>query len=375
MAKKILIADQSDAIRSVAVNIMRQRGHEVLTASAGPEAWEIIKSGKIDLAILNSSLPTMNGYSIAKMIKEDSRLKSTKVLLLLSHSEIVNQHQLITAQPDGTMNKPFAPPDLMNRAAELLGEKPVSEENAANHQLQSSVSEMDLDQDQIAEEIDFESVFADEEKSDGNDVHLTEILADEVKEEDSSSSDLEELTGEEKKSEVTQMGDQDKKNSSADDPIRLADDQYGLEEPFEPPEVETPHDYNWFIREMKNEIENKPKATADTAQARAETEEKDSGPNPADRGQTTGHFTVEEIGTSKVQIDGSKSDKNEPQELYSDASKPDHQVPSDDSKLALAEKLLIKELARRLAEKIVQQIPRENLNHLLDDILSELKKY
>ena len=122
MPGRILVADESDAVRSVAVNLFRQRGYEVLTASGGPEAWEIVKSGKIDLAIVNSSLVGMDGYTISKLVKEDSALAGTSVILMLSQSEIVNQHQLITAQPDGTLTKPFSPPDLLAKAGHILGE-------------------------------------------------------------------------------------------------------------------------------------------------------------------------------------------------------------------------------------------------------------
>ena len=59
----------------------------------------------------------------------------------------------------------------------------------------------------------------------------------------------------------------------------------------------------------------------------------------------------------------------------------DHQVSSLDqdsvegSKLVMAERLLVKELARQLAQKILTKIPREQLHNLLNELFSELKKY
>ncbi|MBD3216819.1 MAG: response regulator [candidate division Zixibacteria bacterium] len=368
MSRKILVADDSDAIRSVAVNLFRQKGHEVLTASGGAEAWEILKSGKIDLAILNSRLSGMDGYTISKLIKEDSSTDKTKAMLLLSPSEIVNQHQLITAQPDGTLNKPFTPPDLLSKAGEILGEDFGMKDNQNDESQQISVSEMGMNGEDVPEEIDFESVFDDDDtgSSDVEDVHFSDVL-DENK--DSSGDEIE---------------DDSDSDDEEDDDIKLADDQFGLEEPFDPPEVETPHDYNWFIREMKNEIEG----SGDDKKKKEEKPQQSAKPKKASKkaknkpdDEITGHFTVEEIGTTKVYPEGAKetqaAGKAEPGSQKSTAAKSAaaSEYTEDDGKLALAEKLLVKELSRQLAQKIIDKMPREKLRQLLEELFTELKRY
>ncbi len=370
MSRKILVADDSDAIRSVAVNLFRQKGHEVLTASGGAEAWEILKSGKIDLAILNSRLSGMDGYTISKLIKEDSSTDKTKAMLLLSPSEIVNQHQLITAQPDGTLNKPFTPPDLLSKAGEILGEDFGMKDNQNDESQQISVSEMGLNDEDVPEEIDFESVFDDDDtdSSDVEDVHFADVL------------------DEDKASSEDEIDDDSDSDDEEDDDIKLADDQFGLEEPFDPPEVETPHDYNWFIREMKSEIEDpggekkKKKEKSQLAQSsKSQKSEKKEKKKSDD--EITGHFTVEEIGTTKVYPEGSKEAqdagkaKSGPQESSAATSSAASEYTEDDGKLVLAEKLLVKELSRQLAQKIVDKMPREKLRQLLEELFTELKRY
>ncbi len=374
MPRRILIADESDAVRSVAVNLFRQRGHEVLTASGGPEAWEIVKSGKIDLAVVNSSLVGMDGYTISKLVKEDSALAGTRVILILSQSEIVNQHQLIIAQPDGTLTKPFSPSDLLAKAGDILGEDWTPKKEDGSNHLSHSISEMVMGDDQAAKEIDFESIFSDDKKSkDVEDIHLSDVLDEENKSESGEDSQLSEINFDED-GEGVEMSDEKKHRPAEEDSIRIAHDQYGLEEPFEPPEVEVPHDYNWFIREMKSEISAKPK---DSAKAKAKPAE------PPAKSQTdktpTGHFTVEEIGSSKIEI---PADKMQSQikglgDTLSDGGPeaPEFDDLDADVKLALAEKLLIKELARRIAEKLMQKISRTDLHDILEEVLSELKKY
>jgi CheY-like chemotaxis protein len=375
MPGRILIADESDAVRSVAVSLFRQRGFEVLTASGGPEAWEIVKSGKIDLAVVNSSLVGMDGYTISKLIKEDSTLANTGIILMLPQSEIVNQHQLIIAQPDGTLTKPFSPPDLLAKAGDILGEDLTPKQEDGSKTMSNSVSEMVMGDERTAREIDFESIFADDEKNKAvEDIHLSDVLDEEKKLESGEDSQISEISFDEDK-EGMEMSDKKTRMPAEEDSIRLAHDQYGLEEPFEPPEVEVPHDYNWFIREMKNEISAKPKEPA-------KTEAKPTAP-PA-KSQTdktpTGHFTVEEIGSSKMEMPGEKQQNQEAMGFANTLMDSGPEVPEiDDSdadvKLALAEKLLIKELARRIAEKLMQKISRKDLHNILEEVLSELKKY
>lgn len=374
MPRRILVADESDAVRSVTINLFRQRGYEVLTASGGPEAWEIVKSGKIDLAIVNAALVGMDGYTISKLIKEDSALAKTSVILMLSQTEIVNQHQLITARPDETLTKPFSPPDLLAKAGDILGEDLTPDMKDGSGQLSGSDPEMVMGDERTAQEIDFESIFSDNEKTeDVEDIRLSAVLDEENKSESGEDSQISEIDFDEDR-EGMEMSEEKSQVSADDDSIRIAQDQYGLEEPFEPPEVEVPHDYNWFIREMKNEINAKPKEST-------KTEDKSKPPPVKDRTDKTptGHFTVEEIGSSKIEVPSDKT--AEPDKGLSDAlldvgaKTPEIDDMDDDAKLVLAEKLLVKELARRIAERLMQKISRKDLHIILEEVLSELKKY
>jgi hypothetical protein len=201
----------------------------------------------------------------------------------------------------------------------------------------------------------------DDEDSDAGDVHFAEIL-----DENSAAGGKPE-----KKS------DSDKKED--DEEIKLADDQFGLEEPFEPPEVETPHDYNWFIREMKNEIENKGKdKKKETPPPEPRKREKKSDSKSSE--DQTGHFLVEEIASTKLYSEEPAEEKgfaDTPDEFnqFSSGKKSGLVDDDEENKLLLVEKMLVKELSRQLAQKIIDQIPRKKLHQIIDELFAELKKY
>jgi len=135
-----------------------------------------------------------------------------------------------------------------------------------------------------------------------------------------------------------------------------------------------PHDYNWYIREMKSEIDprHRPAQSPQTPP-----------PKPRRSEETTGKFTVEEIKTAKIAIPDAKKTAAEQlfEKLVSEGTRDG--VSEETSagleelaqKLSLAERLMIKELARLLAEKITEQIPREALLRMLAEALADLKKH
>lgn len=384
MVWKVLIADESDAIRSIGVNLFRQCGCELLTAAGGSEAWEILKSGKIDLAILNSNLSGMDGYTISKLIKEDGALAGIKTILLLSPSEIVNQHQLITARPDATLSKPFAPPDLLSRAGEVLHDTFELPNDYDKHELSTSVSEMEMSEDEVAEKIDFGAIFDESgDSSPMDDIHLTDVLDNDSGFDPEQTDKIVTALGADRE---PQDEDDSADNSTMgdDNTIHLADDQYGLEEPFTPPEVEVPHDYNWFIREMKNEISGKAddKKSADKKSGKEPTTgvfpKKPDKNFTVDDMDTTGKFTISEIGAEDSFSQPDKpSAVDELDKMITKASqksKPQASGGEGNNRLSLAEKLLVQELARRLAERIISEISHKKLQAILDEVFEDLKK-
>jgi len=245
--------------------------------------------------------------------------------------------------------------------------------------LSDSVSEMELSEKEIADKIDFGAIF-DETESAGevNDIHLTEVLGFQSEDSISQSNDtVESLIDDDSQPSEESAVDEDL--AEQDSTIRLADDQYGMEEPFDPSEIERPHDYNWFIREMKNEIKEK------TAEKKLNSEPK-TGKFPkkpdseytVDDMDTTGQFSISEIDADNSMGPQTKTSAvDELDKMLTKASqknKPKASLKGNSTRLSLAEKLLVQELARRLAERIISQIPREKLQSILDEVFDDLKK-
>ena len=94
---------------------------EVQTASDGLAGLELIKSEKPDLVILDLLMPRMHGFEVCKKIREDERLKDTKVLISSSKSYVHDINNAKDAGADMYIVKPFEIESLIGKIEELIG--------------------------------------------------------------------------------------------------------------------------------------------------------------------------------------------------------------------------------------------------------------
>ncbi len=80
---KILIADDESIIRMGLKSMLRELGHEVVTAVNGREALRMARSHKPDLAILDIKMPYTTGLEAAKVI---GRTQPIPILILTAFS-------------------------------------------------------------------------------------------------------------------------------------------------------------------------------------------------------------------------------------------------------------------------------------------------
>ncbi|MBX3437658.1 MAG: response regulator [Planctomycetaceae bacterium] len=66
IAPKVLVADDSRTIRTQLDLILSQEGIEVITASTGVAALELIFRESPDLAILDINMPELDGYGVCQ---------------------------------------------------------------------------------------------------------------------------------------------------------------------------------------------------------------------------------------------------------------------------------------------------------------------
>lgn len=82
MTKKILIVEDDELNRKLFQSILFEAGYDVLVASDGDEALEIIKKENPSLILLDIIMPKKSGLDVVKELREKKLLKDSKVYAL-----------------------------------------------------------------------------------------------------------------------------------------------------------------------------------------------------------------------------------------------------------------------------------------------------
>jgi DNA-binding response OmpR family regulator len=111
----ILIVDDDAALRSTVVNFLREEGFVADGVSDGRSALSYVEGRRPDVVVLDLHLPRMDGWNVARSIKERG-IHSKIIVLTAAHSARAAAEQL---GADGYVAKPFALLQLL-RAIEQL---------------------------------------------------------------------------------------------------------------------------------------------------------------------------------------------------------------------------------------------------------------
>jgi len=108
MPKKILIVDDSAAIRQSISFILKQEGYETIEATDGLEALNMLGSIEaLDLIITDVNMPNLDGIGFIKKAREVAKFKFTPILVLTTESQGSKMNEGKEAGATGWIVKPF----------------------------------------------------------------------------------------------------------------------------------------------------------------------------------------------------------------------------------------------------------------------------
>jgi two-component system, OmpR family, alkaline phosphatase synthesis response regulator PhoP len=124
MLKSILIADDEIHIRALleqTLEDLEDQGVDLLIATNGQEALDMIKEAQPDLVFLDVMMPKMDGYQVCHEVKHTLKLTRTRIVLLTAKGQEADQKKGYEAGADIYMTKPFDPDEVLAKAQEILG--------------------------------------------------------------------------------------------------------------------------------------------------------------------------------------------------------------------------------------------------------------
>ena len=114
--KKILVAEDEQAIREFVVINLKRAGYDTLEAGTGEEALEIYEreNGSVDVALLDIMMPgELDGLAVCRQLREKSG--SIGIILLTARTQEMDKVSGLMMGADDYVTKPFSPSELVAR--------------------------------------------------------------------------------------------------------------------------------------------------------------------------------------------------------------------------------------------------------------------
>ena len=114
--KKILVAEDEQAIRELVVINLKRAGYDTLEAGSGDEALQIYEreNGNIDVALLDIMMPgELDGLAVCRRLREKSG--SIGIILLTARTQEMDKVSGLMMGADDYVTKPFSPSELVAR--------------------------------------------------------------------------------------------------------------------------------------------------------------------------------------------------------------------------------------------------------------------
>jgi CheY-like chemotaxis protein len=118
--RKLLIADDQEAIRSLVRMTLESDDYEILEASDGDRALELARAESPELMFLDVMMPGRSGFNVCRTLKSDPQTAAIKIVLLTARAQDADLEEGRAAGADEYLTKPFSPVSLLQLAEEFL---------------------------------------------------------------------------------------------------------------------------------------------------------------------------------------------------------------------------------------------------------------
>jgi DNA-binding NarL/FixJ family response regulator len=126
--KRLMLVDDDPNLILLVKDYLEFRGYDVMSASNGVEALEILEKDIPDLIVCDVMMPGMDGYTLVQHIRDNPRTNWVPVLFLSAKGQSQDRVKGLNTGADVYLVKPFEPEELvaqvessLKQASRLIG--------------------------------------------------------------------------------------------------------------------------------------------------------------------------------------------------------------------------------------------------------------
>ena len=124
MKRTILVIEDNEQNLYLTTFLLEQGGFLVVAARSGPEGIELAARIQPDLILLDIQLPQMDGYAVARVLRQNPVLKDVPIVAVTSYAMVGDRERTLEAGCSGYMEKPINPDTFKNDIERYLKARP-----------------------------------------------------------------------------------------------------------------------------------------------------------------------------------------------------------------------------------------------------------
>jgi len=112
---RILVVDDNKANLDLMLYLLRAFGHDAQGFSDAPAALQAALSGEYDLVLTDILMPGVDGYQLARSIRNDPRLARIPLVAVTALAMAGDRERIVAAGFDGYIAKPIEPQSFVSQ--------------------------------------------------------------------------------------------------------------------------------------------------------------------------------------------------------------------------------------------------------------------
>jgi two-component system cell cycle response regulator DivK len=128
--KTILLIEDNAQNRYLTTFLLEQHGHRVVSEPDGRLGIETAKSLAPDLILLDIQLPKMDGYAVARALREIPLLCQIPIVAVTSYAMVGDREKCLAAGCTGYLEKPINPETFAAEIGQFLEIPPAGRETS-----------------------------------------------------------------------------------------------------------------------------------------------------------------------------------------------------------------------------------------------------
>lgn len=124
MKKKVLVIEDNEQNLYLVRFILERSDYEVVAATDGKSGIEMAASLKPDLILLDIQLPVMDGYAVARSLRQNPDLAQTPIVAVTSYAMAGDREKVMDVGCNGYIEKPIDPDTFVAKVEHHLPSGP-----------------------------------------------------------------------------------------------------------------------------------------------------------------------------------------------------------------------------------------------------------